>query len=43
MLYNYTFSCRNSEITFTIRCEFLFARNKFESDDILFNRLRTRS
>ncbi|KAI6184178.1 hypothetical protein M3Y97_00568400 [Aphelenchoides bicaudatus] len=36
-------ACRLSEITFTVRCEFLFGRSQFPNDNEVFSRLRTRS
>jgi hypothetical protein len=38
-----TFRCRNSQITFTIRCEFLFSRRETPSDGELFNSLKRRT
>ncbi|CAK5039932.1 unnamed protein product [Meloidogyne enterolobii] len=35
--------CRHSQITFTIRCEFLFSRNETPSDIELFNSLVRRN
>uniref|UniRef100_A0A1I7YLL7 DUF7808 domain-containing protein n=1 Tax=Steinernema glaseri TaxID=37863 RepID=A0A1I7YLL7_9BILA len=35
--------CRNSQITFTIRCEFLFPRKTFPEDKELFSKLRRRA
>uniref|UniRef100_A0A914I8M6 DUF7808 domain-containing protein n=1 Tax=Globodera rostochiensis TaxID=31243 RepID=A0A914I8M6_GLORO len=35
--------CRHSQITFTARCEFLFARREMPSDTVLFNTLRRRN
>uniref|UniRef100_A0A1I8AXJ9 Uncharacterized protein n=1 Tax=Meloidogyne hapla TaxID=6305 RepID=A0A1I8AXJ9_MELHA len=37
------FSCRHSQITFTIRCEFLFSRNETPTDIELFNSLIRRN
>uniref|UniRef100_A0A914DUY9 DUF7808 domain-containing protein n=1 Tax=Acrobeloides nanus TaxID=290746 RepID=A0A914DUY9_9BILA len=36
-------NCLHSQITFTIRCEFLFPRTKFQKDTELFARLRKRT
>uniref|UniRef100_A0AC34Q2P5 Uncharacterized protein n=1 Tax=Panagrolaimus sp. JU765 TaxID=591449 RepID=A0AC34Q2P5_9BILA len=33
-------NCRLSQITFTIRCEFLFSRNDFPNDNTLFDNLQ---
>uniref|UniRef100_F1LBQ5 DUF7808 domain-containing protein n=1 Tax=Ascaris suum TaxID=6253 RepID=F1LBQ5_ASCSU len=36
-------SCRQSAITFTIRCEFPFGRKEFPNDEQLFTKLRKRT
>lgn len=32
--------CRHSQVTFTIRCEFLFSRKEFPNDTIIFEKLK---